>query len=109
MIRGGNVDRAVIFNINFRAGLFDDAANHFSAWANHGADFFRVNLHAEDARRILRQFLTRQNNRFFHLRQDMKTPFSRLNQGKLEGFMRNAADFQIHLNGGDADFRASHF
>src|SRR5205085_4410201 len=54
-VGGRNRDRAVVFDVNLRAGLFDERAGDLAARPGDVAYLVRVDLYLGDARRIWRE------------------------------------------------------
>ena len=54
-----DVHRAVVFNVNFSAGLRDNALDGLSAGADQRADLLRIDLDRLDSRRVLGQLRPR--------------------------------------------------
>src|SRR5204862_2076456 len=57
--RGVNMHRTVVVDVNFGAGLGDNAFDGFAAGPDEGADLLGVDLDWLGARRVFRQFGTR--------------------------------------------------
>ena len=51
-VGGCDLDRAVVFDVDLGAGLFDDLADHLAARADHFADLVGRDLDLLDARRM---------------------------------------------------------
>ena len=49
----GDVNRAVVLDVDLDAGLLDDAADHLAARSDQVADLIGRNLQGVDARRVL--------------------------------------------------------
>src|SRR5699024_420122 len=102
LVDGGDVDRAIILDVDAGAGLVGDAANRGTALADHVANLLDVDLHGEDARRPLRDLGTRLGNGLLHGFEDVQPAFARLGQRRFHDLAGNAADLDVHLQGGDA-------
>ena len=50
-----DVDRAVVFDVNLRAGFGDDALDRLAAGSDERADLLRIDLDRLDARRVFAQ------------------------------------------------------
>src|SRR5712691_7367945 len=98
----GDIDRAVVFDIDLDARFLDDRANHFSAWADDLADLLGFHFECYDARRVLRHLGSWRGERLRHLSQDMQPSFLSLVQGLLHNLACDAGDLDVHLQGGDA-------
>src|SRR5262249_8527721 len=53
---GVNVHRAVVFDINFSAGLRDNSLNGFTTWPDQRPNLLWINFDCLDPWRVLRQF-----------------------------------------------------
>ena len=58
-VRGRDLDRAVVLDVDLGAGLFDDLADHLAAGADHFADLVGRDLDGLDARSELAHLRTR--------------------------------------------------
>src|SRR5580698_535344 len=104
-----HVDFAGIFNVDLHSGLFDNGANHFATGPNHVANLIDGNLESVNSRRISRDFLAMLGNPLAHLVEDMQSAALRLSQSLPHNLSGNAADFDVHLQSGDAVFGPGDF
>ena len=74
----GDVDGAIILDIDLRAALLLNLADHLSAWADDGADLFRVNFDGLDTRGVIRQFFAGGVDGVEHFFHDEHAAFARL-------------------------------
>ena len=77
-IRRGNLDDALVVDVDLRARLFDDTANDLAARSDDFADFVGVDLHGLDARGVLGEFLTARAERLAHFGEDRVAALMRL-------------------------------
>ncbi len=103
-IGGCHFHRAIIFDIDFRARLFDDLADHFAAGADHVADLVDRNLDDFDARCIFAKLFAAVINRLAHLAQNVHAPTLGLIQRDFHDLFGDARDLDVHLQGCDAAF-----
>ena len=108
-IAGGNFDEPVIANINLGAGGLNNFAHHFAARADNFADFILRHLNGLDFRGVFTHFIAGFGERFAHFTQNMRAAALRLVKRDLHNLFRNAGDFNVHLQRGNAHFRASNF
>ena len=94
--------RAGIVHIDLGAGLLDDAANGSAALADQIANLVGGNLHRLNARRILRALRARSIENRIHLVEQEEPAAASLLHGLLQDLARQAADLDVHLQGGDA-------
>src|SRR5688572_11042119 len=71
-VDGCDLDRAVVLDVDRRAGLFRDGADDRAALADDFADFLRVDLHRDDRRRPVRHLLARCLEHLVHLAEDVE-------------------------------------
>src|SRR5215217_8238806 len=107
-VRRGDLDRAVVFDVDLGAGLFDDLADHLAAGADHFTDLVGRDLHRLDAGSELADFGTRSGDGIGHLAQDVDTTTLGLLERDLHDLLGDAGDLDVHLERGDADFGTSH-
>src|ERR1051326_740349 len=111
MMRGANadLDRAVVSNIDLRAGLFNQRTNDFTAWSNDVANLVGIDLNLDDAWCKRGDLLARLSERLLHHTQDVETSFLRLLQSLGHDLSVDAGDLDVHLQSGDAVARARDF
>src|SRR3546814_16180186 len=85
----------------------DVCSSDLAAGADDVADLRLVDSDRLDARRIRRQFAARLAERLVHLAQDVRAAFLGLLQRRLEDFLGDAGDLDVHLHRGDAFVRRS--
>ena len=68
----GNLHRAVVFDVHFRAGLFHDFADHLAAGADHVADLVGRDCDLDDARGVLADFAARRVHGLVHFAEDVQ-------------------------------------
>src|SRR6185312_16931438 len=80
-VGGGDIDRAVVFDLDRRAGVLLDLADHLAAGADDRADLVWTDLDRDDARRVGGHLLPRRRDDGGHLLQDEETAVPRLREG----------------------------
>ena len=108
-IAGCDVDLAIVIDVNFAAGLSNDVTNDFAARANDFADLVHWDRDRRDPWSEEGHFSTGRFDRFRHFAQDMKTSFLGLSQSRAHDVFIDAFDLDVHLNSGNAIFRAGDF
>src|SRR3989344_1076771 len=98
----GDLDRAVVLDVDGAAGLLGERADGRAALADHVADALRVDLDGDDARGVLGEFGARRGNHPIHLAQDMQPAFLRLLERDIHDFLVDTFDLDVHLQGGHA-------
>src|SRR5690606_1839678 len=101
-IRRGDVDGAVVLDVDGHAGLVDDAFDGLAARADDEADLVGLDLDRRDARRPLRELRPRSGERLRHLAEDEEPALAGLVEGLGEDLARKTRDLDVHLDGGDA-------
>ena len=105
-VDGRDLDRAVVLDVDRRAGLFGDRANDRAALADDVADLLGVDLDRDDRRRPVRHLLARRLEHLVHLAEDVQAPFARLRQRRGHDLARDAEDLDVHLQRSHAVRRA---
>ncbi len=105
---GGDVDGAVVLDVNLGAGLILNAPDDLAARANDGADLVRIDLDGLDARRVGRQLGARLGQGVEHLLHDEHAAFARLLHSLGHDLRGNALDLDVHLQGRHAVRCARH-
>ena len=82
--------------------LLDDAADHLAAGPNHVANLVHRNLQGVDTRRVSRNLFACGRQGLIHLVEDEQASALRLRQRFAHDLRRDAADLDVHLQGGDA-------
>ena len=103
----GDVDRAVVLDVDGHAGLRGDAPDGLAARADDVADLVGLDVDGEDARGVLVQLLARGGQRLGHLAQDVEAAALRLLQRLLEDRAGQALDLDVHLHRGHAGLGAA--
>jgi len=108
-IHGGNVNRAVVVDVDLGVGLFLEGANVLATGADDCADLVDRDFHRLDPWHVRLQARARLGDRRQHLFEDVEP--RRL--GTIQRFRHdrrsNATDFDVHLQGGDAIAGTRHF
>ena len=99
---GRDIYGPIVLDIDLGAALLLNLANHLATWPNDGANLFWIDLDRLDARGIFRQSLARSVYRIEHLFHNVHTAFAGLLQRPGHDFVRDAFDFDVHLEGGNA-------
>ena len=107
-IVAGNRDDAAIFDVDLGVGALGDALDRAAAGADHGADQFRINAEAEQARGVGRHGVAGLVDRLEHFLEDVQPGGAGLVNGFSHGFDIQTRDLHVHLQGGDALFGAGH-
>src|SRR6185312_13070836 len=100
-VGGGDLHRAVVFDVDLGAGLFDDLADHLAARPDHFADLVGRDLDLLDARGVFAQLLAAVIQGFVHFAQDVQTATLRLFQRDLHDLFGDAGNLDVHLQRGD--------
>src|SRR5688572_4840766 len=95
-------DGAVVFDVDRRAGLARERLDDASALADHFPDLVGVDLHLDDARRVVGHLLARAGHGLLHYAQDVHAAFLGLVKRDLHDLARDALDLDVHLQRGDA-------
>src|SRR5208282_6217396 len=102
-----DVDGAVVFDVDLAAGFFDELLDVLAAGADQQADLLGVDTHCRDPRRIFTDLRTRSSERLGHLGQDVQARDAGLLHGFGHHTVRDAGQFEIELEAGDALLGAS--
>src|SRR5438477_2965269 len=102
-----DVDRAVVFDVNFGASLRHDALDRLATWTDKRADFLRVDLDCLDPRRVLRQLWPRLVDPGAHDLEYFRARFFCAKNGFGHDLVTDAGKFQVELITGDAGVRAA--
>src|SRR5690606_6580758 len=103
-VHGRDLDRAVVLDVDRRAGLLGDRPNHGAALADHVANLLRIDLDRDDARRPVGHLLARLVEDLVHFPEDVEPPFPRLLECLGHDLARDALDLDVHLQRGHAVF-----
>ncbi len=101
-IRRRDADRAIVADVDLRAGLLGDRLNHLAAGSDDHADLVGLDLEGLDARRVLRKLRTWRRHDLVHLFEDVESTFARLVQGFVHDLLLQPGDLDVHLDGGNA-------
>ncbi len=101
-VHRGDLDGAVVLDVDGGAGLLGDLADHRAALADDVADLLRVDLQRDDRRRPLGHLGARLADDLVHLAEDVQAAVARLVQRDLHDLRRDALDLDVHLQRGDA-------
>ena len=104
-----DVDRAVVLDVNFGAGLRHDALDRFAARPDERADFLGINFDRLDPRRVFRKFGTRCVDCATHDLENFVARFLRALDRFAENFQTDPRQFQIELVTGHAFGRSAKF
>src|SRR5262245_58935600 len=105
---GGDLDRAVILDVDLGARLGDDLADHRATRADHLADLVDRDLDGLDARRVLAELGAGAAERLGHLAEDVQAAGVGLLQRLAHDLLGDAGDLDVHLQRGDALLSAGH-
>src|SRR5690606_989935 len=108
-IGGGDEYPAVVLDVNGHAGLVDDLVDDLAAWPDDFPDFVHWDRQRDDARRVRRHLAPRLGEHLQHAFQDKQPARPRLLEGLSQNLPGDAADLDVHLQGGDAVFGSGHF
>ena len=67
---GVDVHRAIVLDVDFATGFFDDAFDVLATRPDQRADLLGIDLDRDDARSVLAHFLARLGNDFGHFAED---------------------------------------
>ena len=104
---GGNLDSAVVLNIDLGAGGLGDLADHLTAGADDLADLVLRDVDGSDAGCVAANLFTRAFQRARHLSQNVQSPVTSLVERNPHDVARDARNLDVHLQGGDALLGAS--
>ena len=105
-VGGGDVDGAVVVNVDLRAGVGDDLLNDGAALADDLADAVGIDLHGDHLGRVGADLRTRLGDAGQHdLVEDLHARVIGDVQRVLDDRHGQAVVLEVHLNGGDALLR----
>src|SRR5439155_18277587 len=104
----GNLDRAVIVDVDLRAGGLDDLADDLAARTDHLADLILGDRDRRDARRVFADLVACPGQRLGHLAEDVGAPVARLIERDPHDLLGDRGHLRIHLQRGDAVAGACH-
>ena len=102
----GDLDRAVVVDVDLGAGLLDDLADDLAAGADDFADLVGRDLDHLDARRVFAELGAGLGQRLGHLAEDVQPAVLGLVEGDPHDLLGDALDLDVHLQRGDAVLRA---
>ena len=97
---------AVVLDVDRGTRLLDDPADGLAAWADDLADLVGVDLDGVDAGRPRAHLGPRLRQRLGHLAEDVQPAHPGLLEGALQELPLEAADLDVHLQGGDPPGRS---
>src|SRR6185312_7776611 len=98
----GDLDGAVVLDVDLGAGGLGDLADHLAASADHFADLVLRDGELGDARRVLADALARAAEALGHLAQDVQAAVLGLAQRHPHDLLVDRGDLDVHLQRGDA-------
>ena len=101
-VGGGDLDGAVVVDVDLGARLLDDRADDLAARADDFADLVDGDLHGLDARGVGGELAAARGQRLAHLVEDVQPAVLGLRQRLLHDLGRDAGDLDVHLQRGDA-------
>src|SRR5664279_6074539 len=105
---GGNLDGAVVLDVDLGAGLLLDLPDHGAALADDLADLLRVDLDLRDARREVAHRLAGGWQDLEHLVEDRHPRGVSLLEPLPDDRLADAGHLDVHLEGGDPVTGAGH-
>src|SRR5229473_6057634 len=106
---GENVDSAVLEDVDFDAGGFDDGPDLLAAGANEVADFVLRDFQFEEARGVGGNRGARLAEGLLHGVENLEAGFFRLREGFAHHADGDAQDLDVHLQRGDTRAGAGDF
>ncbi len=104
----GDKHRAVVLDVDRRAGLSLQRLDRLAARSDQLADLLRVDLHGDQARRVFADRGARRGDGLLHLVQNLHAGLARELQRFAHDLARDAVRLDVELNAGDAVARAGH-
>src|SRR5437899_1900753 len=98
---GVDVDGAVILDVDFATGLFDEPFDILAAGPDDSPNLLRVDLERDNARRILAQFLARRGQGLGHFFENMQAGHARFLDGFGHDSVGQTAQLEIELETGN--------
>src|SRR6266852_2291520 len=96
-VDGGDLDRAVILDIDLGAGNLADLANHLAAGPDHFTDLVLRNGDRRDARRVRADAFAGIGQCLAHLAENVQTAILRLAEGELHDLLGDRGNLDVHL------------
>src|SRR6266851_2708580 len=106
---GEDVHRAVLEDVDFDAGGFDDGADLLAARPDEVADFVLRDFQLEEARGVSGNRATRLTERLLHGVENLEAGFLRLGECFAHHADGDTQDLNVHLQRGDARTSARYF
>ena len=103
------MNRAVVFDVNFGAGLGHDTLDRLATRSDECANLFRINLQRLDPRRVFTEVSARFVDCFRHFGQNLRARFFRAHGRFGHDFVADAGKFEIELETSDAGFGSTDF
>ena len=101
-LRRGDLDRAVVLDVDLGAGLVDDLADHLAARADHFADLVGRDLDRLDARRVLAELGAGACPAPSPSRRGCAGGRRAPARARAHDLLGDAGDLDVHLQRGDA-------
>src|SRR5690606_15604467 len=105
-VRRGDLHRAVVFDVDLGAGLFHDFTDDLAARTDNIADLVGRDVHHFDAWSEFAEFSARRRQSLRHFAEDVHATALGLLQSNLHDLFGDTVDLDVHLQRGDAVFRA---
>ena len=103
------MDGSVVLDVDLGAGLGNDAFDRFAAWSNDEADLVWIDPDGFDTRGVLAKLSARAGKNAVHDIQDFCARLFGLDHRLSHDLVRDAGQFEIQLETGDADVRSTEF
>src|SRR5690606_34034229 len=104
----GDLDHALVVDVDLGSGLGNDLADHLAAGADHVADLRLVDLDRLDARRVGGKLGARRSQGLGHLAEDMRAAGLCLLERLGHDLLGDPGDLDVHLERGDPLLGAGH-
>src|SRR5262249_22190662 len=104
-----DIDRSIVFDVDFAAGLLDQPFDVLAARPDQGANLFRIDLQSNDARSVLAQSRAGAGKVFRHFSENGKPGYSGFFNRLGHQAMRHTAELQVELKAGDSLFGSCEF
>ena len=108
LVDGGDLDRAVVIDVDLGPRDFTNLADHLATRANDLADLIAGDGDDGDARRVLADRLAGRRERPRHFVENMQTAVARLGQGEFHDLLGDRGYLDVHLQRRQAVDRARH-
>ncbi len=104
----GNLDHAVVVDVDFCTRGFNDLTDHLTTGADHFTDLVGRDVHGLDARCMSGEF-RRFGQCFCHLAQNVQAAVFCLCQSGFHDFRCDTCNLDVHLQAGDTCFGTGNF